>query len=36
MERTIEMDVLKEVMKMPIPILVEHIARKELKYERSE
>ena len=33
---TIEMDVSKEVMKIPIPILVEHIARKELKYERSE
>ena len=31
---TIEMDESKEVMKCPIPLLVEYIARKELKYER--
>lgn len=31
---TIEMDKSKEVMKWPIPLLVEYIARQELKYER--
>ncbi len=31
---TIEMDESKEVMKCPIPLLVEYIARKELKYEK--
>ena len=30
---TIEMDESKEVMKCPISLLVEYIARKELKYE---
>lgn len=31
---TIEMDKSKEVMKWSIPLLVEYIARQELKYER--
>ena len=31
---TIEMDESKEVMKWPMPLLVEYIARQELKYEK--
>lgn len=33
---TIEMDESKEVMKCPISLLVEYIARKELKYESNK
>lgn len=33
---TIEMDESKEVMKYPISLLVEYIARKELKYESNK
>jgi len=31
---TIQMDKSKEIMTYPIHVLVEHIARKELKYEK--
>ena len=33
---TIQIDESKEIQKFPIPILVEYIARKELKYESNK
>lgn len=33
---TIQIDETKEIQKFPIPILVEYIARKELKYESNK